>query len=149
MKSVEDNIHRSRLMRRLTALVLAGVMGFTWASSAAAGEWFCCDPDRFAEDVAAGKTVFVVVHADWCTTCRAQASIMLDVTAEEPLKDVIGYVVDFDTEIEFLFDHYVRVQSTPIVFTGGEEVAPAIAITDPELIWELFLTGVLTAPVVN
>jgi hypothetical protein len=58
-------------------------------------------------------------------------------------------VVDFDTEIEFLFDHYVRVQSTPIVFTGGEEVAPAIAITDPESIWELFLTGVPTAPVVN
>ena len=64
-------------------------------------------------------------------------------------KDGIGYVVDFDTQIDFLFDYWVRVQSTLIVFSAGEEVGRAIAITSAESIRELFMLGLPAAPVVN
>lgn len=64
-------------------------------------------------------------------------------------KDAIGDVVDFDTQIDFLFDYWVRVQSTLIVFSGGEEVGRAIAITSAESIRELFMLGLPAAPVVN
>ncbi len=64
-------------------------------------------------------------------------------------KDAVGYVVDFDTQIDFLFDYWVRVQSTLIVFSGGEEVGRAIAITSAESIRELFMLGLPAAPVVN
>ena len=139
----------SRLGGHLAASVLALSMAAAWTNSAAAGEWFWYDPVRFAEDLAAGKTVFVAVHADWCTTCAAQAPDMLEVIAEAPFKDAIGYVVDFDTQIDFLFDYWVRVQSTLIVFSGGEEVGRAIAITSAESIRELFMLGLPAAPVVN
>ena len=74
----------SRLGGHLAASVLALSMAAAWTNSAAAGEWFWYDPVRFAEDLAAGKTVFVAVHADWCTTCAAQAPVMLEVIAEAP-----------------------------------------------------------------
>ena len=125
---------------------LAVTAALAWSGPAAAGEWFWYHADRFAADVAAGKTVMVAVHADWCTTCRAQAPVMLDVLAEPAFENAVGYVVDFDTEIDFLFDYWVRVQSTLIVFAGGEEVGRAIAITAPDSIRALFTLGL---PVTN
>ena len=75
----------SRLGGHLAASVLALSMAAAWTNSAAAGEWFWYDPVRFAEDLAAGKTVFGAVHADWCATCAAQAPVMLEVIAEAPV----------------------------------------------------------------
>ncbi len=56
--------------------------------SEAAAHWQPFDPQAIDRHVAAGKTVFVDVTADWCVTCKVNKALVLD-TAEisKRLKD--------------------------------------------------------------
>lgn len=47
-------------------------------SQAAAGDWMPFDEARIASLVAEGRTVFVDVTADWCITCVANKTLVLD-----------------------------------------------------------------------
>ena len=42
------------------------------AAEAIGGQWYEYDPKFFKEDLDAGKTLLVAVHAEWCPTCAAQ-----------------------------------------------------------------------------
>jgi thioredoxin 1 len=108
---------------------------------AAGGQWYDYRQAYFAEDVKAGRTVVVAVHADWCSDCRVQAPIITRLMKEPAYDKAVGYVVDFDRERAFLADHKVRTQSTLIVFKNGEEVARAVAITSEKDIRALFEQG--------
>ena len=43
--------------------------------------WTSFAPDRVAGEVAAGRTVFVDITADWCLTCKVNKSAVLDTNA--------------------------------------------------------------------
>jgi len=63
--------------------VLAGQVGLLRAapSDQAQGEvvhWQAFDPAAISDLVASGKTVFVDVTADWCLTCKANKSLVID-----------------------------------------------------------------------
>jgi thioredoxin 1 len=105
------------------------------------GHWYDYQQAYFAEDVKAGRTVMVAVHADWCTDCRAQAPVITRLIKEPRYDAAVGYVVDFDREREFLAEHKVRTQSTLIIFKNGEEVGRAVAITSEKDIRALFEQG--------
>ncbi len=107
-------------------------------AQAVGGKWYEYDQAFFREDLTAGHPVLVAVHAEWCTTCAAQAPSMAVLLQEPEFKDAIGYVVDFDHERKFLTTYKVRQQSTIIVFKDGVEVARSVAETDRKALRQLF-----------
>ena len=101
------------------------------APASAASNWVNYSAERFAKEQAAGKTIVVDVHADWCPTCRAQAPILEDLRNDERLQHVTFVRVDFDEEKEFLRAHRVPRQSTILVFKGKAETGRSVAETNP------------------
>ena len=70
----------------VAALVLAALIGPSQISEKTAGAgvdlaqpyWKPFAPEAIAGHVAAGKTVFVDVTADWCVTCKVNKALVLD-----------------------------------------------------------------------
>lgn len=89
--------------------------------------------DRAAFESAqkAGKPVLLAVHADWCTTCRAQEPIVAALLSQPKYAGFASFRVDFDKQKDVLRQFRVQHQSTLIVFKDGKEVARSIAVTDP------------------
>ena len=109
--------------------LLAAALAVTARAETGTG-WQAYDTAAFTAAQAAGKTIVVDVHADWCPTCRAQAPI-LDELRKERASDKVTFIrVDFDKDKAFLRTHRVPRQSTVLVFKGKREVARSIAETD-------------------
>jgi thiol-disulfide isomerase/thioredoxin len=129
-------------MGLLTRIVrFAAVVMILAPVAAFAGEWRDYEQAAFAEAQQAGETIFVAVHAVWCSTCRAQRPI-LDALVDDPtFDDAVTFVVDFDTQRDFLRDHKVRYQSTLIVFNGEDETGRSLGDRNQDRIRALFETG--------
>jgi thioredoxin 1 len=117
-------------MKIIKALLLALAAAFLAQPAAAAPQWQNYSAERFAQAQAAGRTILVDVHADWCPTCKAQGPILESLRQEKRLDDVIFLRVDFDTQKAFLRAHRVPRQSTILVFQGKKETGRSIAETD-------------------
>jgi thioredoxin 1 len=78
-----------------------------------------------------GKPVLLSVHADWCTTCRAQEPIIASLLSQPKYAGFASFRVDFDKQKDVRRQFRVQHQSTLIVFKDGKEVARSIAVTDP------------------
>ena len=129
-------------MRFLTRIARFAAVVVVMAPVAAfAGEWRDYEPAAFAEAQRAGETIFVAVHADWCSSCRAQKPI-LDALVDEPrFDDAVAFVVDFDTQRDFRAEHQVRCQTTLIVFKGEDETGRSLGDRNQDRIRALFETG--------
>ena len=57
------------------------------ATNSSASYWVEFDRSRIAREVSQGKTVFVDVTADWCITCKANKTLVLD---REPVFGALG-----------------------------------------------------------
>jgi thioredoxin 1 len=69
-----------------------------------------------------GRPVVVHFHADWCSTCVAQAKSLETLKADPQLKAMTVLVADYDKEIELRKSMKIRSQSVMVVFKGSEEV---------------------------
>ena len=125
----------------IRTLRLAAVLLVVAAAPAVAGEWRDYDRAAFAEAQQAGQTIFVAVHADWCPSCRAQRPTLASVIGDAAFQDAVAFVVDFDTEDEFLIEHQIRYQTTLIVFKGTTETGRSLGEQDRGRIRALFATG--------
>ena len=130
-------------MRFLIRIVrLAAVLLVVAAAPAAvAGEWRDYEPAAFAAAQQAGQTIFVAVHADWCPSCRAQRPTLASVFGDAAFHDAVAFIVDFDTDREFVRQYQIRYQTTLIVFKGRTETGRSLGEQDPERIRALFATG--------
>ncbi len=115
-------------MIRRTVLAALAVLAFT--PVVAAGEIAPWDAARFSALQADGKPILIHVTAPWCPTCRAQHPIVSDLAAAAGNDDLVVFEVDFDSQKDVLRQFNVRQQSTLIAFSGAEERARAIGITD-------------------
>lgn len=79
-----------------------------------------------------GKPILVVVHADWCPTCRAQAPIIESLLKQNDFQGIASLRVDFDKQKEVVRAFHVSKQSTLIVFKGGKEVGRSLGDTSRE-----------------
>jgi suppressor for copper-sensitivity B len=52
--------------------------GTGWQAATGAIRWQKFEPEKIAGHVAAGRTVFVDVTADWCVTCKVNKALVLD-----------------------------------------------------------------------
>lgn len=101
----------------------------TFLSLAMAGEIKRYNQAQFDQLTAEGKPVLLAVHANWCSTCKAQKPIIDGLMGQAAYKDVTALVIDFDTEKPLLKQYKVGMQSTLIAFKGAKEVGRSVGDT--------------------
>jgi len=102
----------------------------TISSAFAIGDTF--NQARFDQMLNEGKPVLVVIHADWCTTCRAQEILLKDLLKTPPYNKLQVLRVDFDKQKEIMHAFKVQERSTLIVFKNGKEIERSTADTDKD-----------------
>ena len=88
------------------------------------------DAKAFAAAQQAGKPILVAVHASWCPTCKAQKPILSELLARPEFKDLVYFVVDFDSQKDVVKQFGARVQSTLIAFKGETEAGRSAGDTE-------------------
>lgn len=121
--------------RSILAAVLAAATLATSPAFAANAHAF--DAKAFAAAQKAGKPILIAVHAPWCPTCKAQAPILGDLRADPRFKDLVYFVIDFDSQKDLLNRFGVRAQSTLIAFKGDKEEARSVGDTRRESIFAM------------
>jgi thiol-disulfide isomerase/thioredoxin len=62
-----------------------------------------------------GKPTLVMIHADWCPTCKAQEPIIGELLKTPELQSIVALRVDFDKQKTVVKAFKVQYQSTLIV----------------------------------
>lgn len=79
-----------------------------------------------------GKPTLVDIHADWCSTCRAQSPIIASLLKQKVYQGVTFLRVDFDNQKDIVRAFHGYRQSTLIVFKDGKEVGRSLGDTSPD-----------------
>lgn len=109
----------------LGAVLFAGpLLSIAWAATAAP-----FSSEAFQKAQAAGKPILIEIHASWCPTCKAQAPILAELTAQPKFKDMAVFRVDFDSQKADVKHFRAQMQSTLIVFKGANEVGRSVGET--------------------
>lgn len=108
---------------------LLGAALFVLPAAAAGGKSFSMKDFKAAQ--AAGKSIFVEVHADWCPVCTRQKPITAALRKKPAYKDVVFFTIDYDKQKDALRALRVNKQSTMISFKGKTEKGRSVGVTDP------------------
>lgn len=99
--------------------------------------------------LAQGRTVFVDFSAIWCSTCRAQANVIISLKQENPAYDqAIAFVsVDWDTYGNGALSRRLNIprRSTLVVLKGDRELGRIVAGTSRTEIKALMDTALAAA----
>lgn len=95
------------------------------------------DANAFAQDQKAGKPILIAIHASWCPTCKAQKPILRALRADPKFKNLVYFVIDFDSQKDLVKRFGAEMQSTLIVFRGEKEVGRSVGDTDRASIYAL------------
>jgi len=106
------------MLKLIRSLIL--LQFFAAGTALAAGQAF--DQAAFDALQKQGKPTLVMIHADWCPTCRAQEPILGELLKTPELQAITALRVDFDKQKAAVKAFKVQYQSTLIVFKGGKEV---------------------------
>jgi thioredoxin 1 len=118
------------MLSRRSALFTALVASAAIAAPAFATESKPFTADAFAAAQKAGKPIFVGVHASWCPICAKQKPILSELMADPKFKDLVYFVVDFDSQKDAVKSFGARMQSTLIAFKGEHETGRSVGDTD-------------------
>jgi thiol-disulfide isomerase/thioredoxin len=121
------------MLSRRSALFAAVAATAAFAAPAFATETEAFTPDAFAAAQKAGKPIFVAIHASWCPTCAAQRPILSQMMADPKFKNLIYFVVDFDSQKDAVKSFGARMQSTLIAFKGEHETGRSVGDTDASI----------------
>jgi thioredoxin 1 len=92
------------------------------------------DQAAFEGLMKSGKPTLVLIHADWCPTCRAQAVIVSELLKSPGLSSITALRVDFDQQARVVKAFGATAQSTLIVFKNGREIARSVGDSHRESI---------------
>ena len=95
------------------------------------------DVKAFADAQKAGKPILIAIHASWCPTCKAQAPILSELRADLKFKDLVYFVIDFDSQKDLVNRFGARMQSTLITFRGDKEEGRSVGDTNRASIFAL------------
>ena len=118
------------MLLRRSVLLTAAAAAMALVTPAYATETKAFDQATFDTTQKAGKSIFVAIHASWCPTCKAQKPILSDLMAEPKFKDLIYFVVDFDTQKDAVRFFGAQMQSTLIAFKGATETGRSVGDTE-------------------
>jgi len=126
----------------LRRTILASILAFVLSPLAAiALAPVLYDDAAFTAAQAAGKTILVQVHADWCPQCAAQRPILAKAVTSDKYKDVVTFNIDWDTQKDLVRKFNAQRQSTLIVFKGNRETGRSAGATQEGPILDLLATG--------
>ena len=118
--------------KRFIATLLIGgfFLSFAFATSQPFSE------SEFKNAIAANDTFVVAFHSPSCGSCKVQKPNLESVLNEDPLKDIKGFMADFDSTADFrkTFNKPVRGPSTILIFKSGKEVARILGETNKDKI---------------
>ena len=129
------------MIKRFTSVAIAVAVFTVICVSAFAGEIKPYNEAAFKEATAAGRTVLLDFHADWCPVCRKQGPLLQSLVQEDKLKDVAAFKVNYDQESALKQEFKVTSQSTLIVLKGETVVSRATGVTDKAAIRALIEKG--------
>ena len=117
------------MLSRRTVIFVTVAAGAALVAPAFATETKTFNPVSFAEAQKAGKPIFVAIHASWCPTCKAQDPILGELMSAPKFKDLVFFVVDFDSQKDAVKFFGARFQSTLIAFKGEKEIGRSVGDT--------------------
>jgi thioredoxin 1 len=118
------------MLSRRSALFAVLVASAALPTPAFATETKPFTTDAFAAAQKAGKPVFVAIHASWCPVCAKQRPILGELMADPKFKNLVYFVVDFDSQKDAVKSFDARMQSTLIAFKGERETGRSVGDTD-------------------
>ncbi len=124
-------------MRRRELLIAACLAALAWSASVSAGLGTAFDAASFEAAQRSGSPLLVAIHADWCTTCRAQERVISELLHEPRFAAVKVLRVDFDAQADVVRRFGAHDRSTLIVFKKGKEVGRSLGETRREAIADL------------
>ena len=135
-------------MKRREFIALAGAATLSPLALGAAGT-LDYTPGLVADQLAAGKTVFVDFYTDWCSTCRAQGRNIEALRRENPAYDanMVFVKVDWDIHSKSAIARKYKIprRSTLIVLKGDKELGRNVADPRKSAIKELMDIGLAAA----
>jgi len=114
--------------RSMIFVAVAASLGFVAPAPATETKTF--DQASFAAAQKAGKPIFVGIHASWCPICAKQKPILSELMANPKFKNLVYFVVDFDSQKDLVKYFGARMQSTLIAFKGATETGRSVGDTD-------------------
>lgn len=120
----------SRRSALFAAILVATTASAAFATPAFATETKPFTADTFAAAQKAGKPIFVAIHASWCPVCAKQRPILGELMADPKFKDLVYFVVDFDSQKDAVQSFGARMQSTLIAFKGEHETGRSVGDSD-------------------
>ena len=127
------------MLSRRAALLAAAAGSSVFVTPAFTTETKPFTQDDFAAAQKAGKPIFVAIHATWCPTCKAQKPILSELMAEPKFKNLVYFVVDFDSQKDAVNFFGAQMQSTLIAFKGEHETGRSVGDTDRSSIAALLI----------
>ena len=121
-------------MRNVLFAALAAFAALIAATPADAMlEYRQCTAEEARQAIATENMTFVHFHANWCPVCRAQKTILREIS-ETDITGVSGVIceVNFDTERSFKADMGIARQSSIVRFEFGEETGRYLFRADPQ-----------------
>ena len=103
--------------------------------------WPSFNADAFTSAQDEGRPIVVVVHAEWCATCRSQEPSLNKVVSLPEYKDFVLFRIDFDTQKDVMAELNIPVRSTIIIYRGSREAGRLVAETSFDVIRDLFSFG--------
>jgi thioredoxin-like negative regulator of GroEL len=82
----------------------------------------------------ANKPILVMVHANWCPTCRAQEAVIKKLSAQPEFSSFVFLRIDYDTQPGFVRAFRVPRQSALLVYKGHKGIARSLGETNEEVI---------------
>jgi thioredoxin 1 len=111
------------MLSRRSALFAVLTASAAFAPFAFATETKPFTPDAFAAAQKAGKPIFVEI-------CAKQRPILGGLMADPKFKNLVYFVVDFDSQKDTVKSFGARMQSTLIAFKGEHETGRSVGDTD-------------------
>lgn len=89
----------------------------------------------------ANKSILVMVHADWCPTCRAQEAVIKKLSAQPEFANYEILRIDYDTQPGFVRAFRVPRQSALLVYKGHKGIARSLGETNEDMIAAMLRKG--------
>ena len=104
-------------------LILAAFFALAAAPVLAAEAFAPYDKTALDTSIKSGAPVIVHVHAEWCTVCRRQISVLDELLRDPKFAKVQTVRVNYDRDRDFVSAYKIKRQATILTFKGGQEVA--------------------------
>lgn len=125
------------MLSRRSLLLASLIAGTLAVAPALATEAPAFDTQAFADAQKAGKPILIAIHASWCPTCKAQRPILSELRADPKFRDLVYFVIDFDSQKDLVKRFGAQMQSTLIAFKGDKEEGRSVGDTNRSSIFAL------------